>query len=155
RVLEFGTAAGRPETLGIFGGMLFAIRYHQGRVDEVADVFIDAARDYPSIAALRSAIPFMLCEIGRLDEAHERLNAEDSTGFEFPVDTTWLASMGNLIDAAATTGDHPAARQLMERVSPYANQLIAPAGPVVNGSIARPLARAATLLGDYDLAERW
>jgi class 3 adenylate cyclase/tetratricopeptide (TPR) repeat protein len=154
-VLQIGTAADHPDTLGIYGGLLFAIRHHQGRINEISDLLIEAARDNPSIAALRSALPFMLCEIGRIDEATERLSTEASTGFDFPYDTTWLAAMGNVIDAAATTGDQAAARTLIQRVSPFADQVVAPAGPVVNGAIARPLARAATLLGDYQQAEHW
>jgi tetratricopeptide (TPR) repeat protein len=33
--------------------------------------------------------------------------------------------------------------------------VISPSGVVVLGAVARPLARAATLLGDYDQAEAW
>jgi class 3 adenylate cyclase/tetratricopeptide (TPR) repeat protein len=153
--LELGTAAGEPERLGAFGGFLFAIRQYQGRIDEIAEVFLDAARDSPSIAALRSAVIQMLCEIGRLDEARERLAAEASSGFDFPYDGTWLSAMANLLDAAAIIQDHAVARTLVERVAPYANHVIALGGSMVNGATARPLARAATILGDYDQAEAW
>ena len=67
------------------------IRHHQGRLDEIADFFLDAARDNPSIAVLRAPSSSMLSELGRMDEAHERLTAEAATGFDFPYDETWLA----------------------------------------------------------------
>jgi len=63
--------------------------------------------------------------------------------------------MANLIEASVTVGDPQAARALTELLVPYADQVIVPGGVVVNGALARPLARAATLLGDYDQAERW
>ncbi len=138
-----------------FGGFLRAIREHQGRLDEIADVFIDAARDNPSIAALRSAVVYLLGSLGRIDEAREQLAAEAAAGFDFPYDGTWLASMANLLDAAATVQDRAAARTLVERVAPFATHVIALGGMKTNGAIARPLARAATVLGDYDLAEQW
>ncbi len=40
-------------------------------------------------------------------------------------------------------------------VSPYATQVLVPGSTIVHGAIARPLARAATLLGSYDQAEEW
>ncbi len=51
RALELGIAASAsPTRFGAYGGFLYAIRVHQGRLDEIADFFIDAARDNPSIA---------------------------------------------------------------------------------------------------------
>ncbi len=155
RTLALGTTAGSPEALGAFGAMLYLIRFHQGRIDEIADFFIDVARDNPSIAVLRASVLFMLSELGRIDEARGRLAAEVANGFDFPYDDTWLSSMANLIDAAATTGDSAAASVLIERVAPFASHVISPSSVLVRGAVARPLARAATLLGDYDQAEAW
>jgi tetratricopeptide (TPR) repeat protein len=63
--------------------------------------------------------------------------------------------MANLMDAAATVENNAAARLLIDRLKPFANQVIVPLGPAVNGAVARPLARCATVLGDYDQAEDW
>jgi tetratricopeptide (TPR) repeat protein len=97
----------------------------------------------------------MLCEVARTDEAHELLTAEAANQFDFPYDGLWLTSLANLTEVAAITGDRSIAQLLVERLAPYANHIIAPAGTVVNGPVARQLARAATLLGDYDQAEEW
>ncbi len=154
RTLEIGNE-GIPEALGAFGGVLYAVRQHQGRLDEIAELLIDVARDNPSIAALRSAIPSMLGELGRIDKARDRLSVEADTGFDFPYEGTWMAAMCNLTDAAATTGHLAAANALVERLAPFAGHVIAPSGVLVQGAAARPLARAATVLGDYDQAEQW
>jgi hypothetical protein len=97
----------------------------------------------------------MLCELGRIEEARALLVTETAAGFDYPYDSIWLSAMANLTDSAATVEDHAAARLLIDRLTPFANQVIVPLGPVVNGAMARPLARCATVLGDYDQAEAW
>ena len=82
--VELASAAGVPEALAVFGGLLYYIRLHQGRLDEIADLFIEAGCDNPSIASLRSAVTLMLSELGRTDEVRERLSAEAANGFHFP-----------------------------------------------------------------------
>jgi tetratricopeptide (TPR) repeat protein len=153
-MLQKGTAANVPEVLASYGGLLYAIREHQGRLDEIADFFLDAARENPSIAALRSAAILLCCELDRVDEARERLAAEAARDFDFPYDTIWIAAMANLLDAAANLGDRAAARTLVDRLTPIATQLIVPS-VVVNGTLARPLARCVALFGEYDQAEAW
>jgi tetratricopeptide (TPR) repeat protein len=152
--LELGISAGRPEALATFGGILYPIRQHQGRVDEIADLFIDAARDNPSQAALRAIVPRLMCEVGRTGEANERLGDEARHGFDFPHDTTYLAALTALVEAAALTRHEESARLLLELLTPFATHVLS-AGPTVIGSVARPLARAATMLGNYDQAEQW
>jgi class 3 adenylate cyclase/tetratricopeptide (TPR) repeat protein len=155
KVLELGSAAGSPDTFGAYGGLLYNIRWHQGRLDEIADLFLDAARDNPSIAALRAAVPMLLCELGRVDEACDRLAAEAATGFDFPFDGLWLTEMHDLLDAVATTEDRVDARTLVDSAAPFATHVVAPGPSLIHGAMARPLARAATVLGEYDQAEEW
>jgi class 3 adenylate cyclase/tetratricopeptide (TPR) repeat protein len=155
RALQLGTAAAREDAFGVYGGLMYAIRRGQGRVDEIADLFLAVARDNPSIAALRAAIPLMLCDLHRVDEARERLVAETATDFDLPYDMTWLASMSFFLDVAATTAERTAAQRLVDRLAPYSAQVLAAGSVVVEGALARPLARAATLLGDYDQAQEW
>jgi hypothetical protein len=154
-LLEAGTIAGEREVLAAYGGFLFAIRQHQGRLDEIVDFILDAARDNPWLSALRSTTISMLCDLGRMDEARPLLAAELASGLDYPFDSLWLAAMGNLTDAAASLTDPAAARALTDRLKRYANQVIVPEGKVVSGAFARPLARAATVLGEYDQAEAW
>ena len=153
--LELGIAAGVPEALGVFGGLMYVIRQHQGRLDEIVDFFAEAARENPSIAVLRAAVPEMLCEVGRIDEARDLLDVEAAGGFDFPYDDTWLAAMVDLANVAAPTGRQAVARILVERLAPFADHVVAPSAVLVQGAVARPLARLATLLGDHDQAEAW
>jgi tetratricopeptide (TPR) repeat protein len=155
RALELGTAADRPDALGAFGGILYLCRWHQGRIDEIVDFLIDVARDNPAIAVLRTIIPNTLCHLGRFEEARERLAVEAATAFDLQYDFSWLSMMHDLLDAGATVGDVDVCRTLIERVAPYSDQVAAVSPVIVNGAVARPLARAATVIGDYDRAEAW
>ena len=85
------------------------LRRMQGRLDEIMDFFLEIARANPSVAALRVAIPFMLCELGRVEEARENLAVEAALGFELPYDSLWLHGMGRYLEAAAIVGDSSAA----------------------------------------------
>jgi tetratricopeptide (TPR) repeat protein len=152
--LELGISAGTDTALATFGGYLFAIRQHQGRVDEMADLFIDAARDNPSHTSLRAIVVLLLCEVGRTGEAAERLAEEARHGFDFPHDNIYLAALTPLVEAAVVTRHEESAHALLERLTPFASHVIG-GGTSVIGSVARPLARAATMLGDYDQAEQW
>jgi class 3 adenylate cyclase/tetratricopeptide (TPR) repeat protein len=155
RALEIGTAGAVSEAMAAFGGLLYNIRQHQGRLGEIVDFFLNVARDNPSIRALRAVIPAMLCEVGRVEEARERLAAEAAEGFDLPFDGLWLEGMKNLLDGAASISDIDGARTLVNRAAPYADEVIADGPLLVSGSIARPLARAATVIGDHDQAEEW
>jgi class 3 adenylate cyclase/tetratricopeptide (TPR) repeat protein len=155
RALELGTAAGAPDALGAFGGLLYNIRRQQGRLDEIADFFLDVARDNPSIVSLRVAIPMLLGELGRIDEAAERLAAEAETNYEIPYHMIWMDGMENLLQAAAYVGDRATARALVHRGAPFAMQVDSPTATLVRGAFARPLACCATVLGEYDQAEEW
>jgi hypothetical protein len=66
-----------------------------------------------------------------------------------------MLGMSRYLEAAATIGDLNAARLLVDRVAPYATQVMAGSASIVLGAAARPLARAATVLGKYDQAEEW
>jgi hypothetical protein len=153
--LELGTAAGEPATLASYGGLLLGIRQHQGRLDEFIDLLIDTVRENPSVPELRSAIPNMLCDVDRIDEARERFAIEAASDFDYPYHTTWLAGMVNVTDAAATLRHHDACSTLIERLTPYVDHVVAAGATTVTGALARPLARAATVIEHYDDAEQW
>jgi hypothetical protein len=104
---------------------------------------------------MRAAVVDMLSHIGRVDEARERLTDLAATGFDFATDATWLNSMMRLLDAAVVTQSPAIAEDLMDRIAPYANQVVSPETNIVHCSIARPLGRAATLLGDFGKAEEY
>jgi class 3 adenylate cyclase/tetratricopeptide (TPR) repeat protein len=154
-MLELGNAAGAAEAIGSYGGLVYAICEHRGTTDTIVEFFVQAAVDNPSIVALQSAVTMLLADLGRLDEASARLDAELAAGFgDYPYDGLWLVTMSNLADAAATTGRTDVSRALVELLRPFADHVVS-TGATVNGAMARCLGRAATVLGDFDQAEGW
>ena len=105
-----------PDAPGAFGGMLYDIRCQQGRLDEIADFFLDVARDNPSIAALRAAIPMHALRA----RTHRRGARTPRRGGRrrlrrIPYDVTWLNGMNNFLDAARRPPAIAAQRRTLRR----------------------------------------
>jgi tetratricopeptide (TPR) repeat protein len=149
-VLELGLATGQPEAFGVYGGVLFVLRDTQGRLDEVAEVIEQAARDVPQIDALRPALAYTWSQLGDLDRAREWYERDASTQFrDLTPSSQWLASMGTAANAAIVLGDRDGAETLMELLVPYRSRLIYTGGTIA-GSPALTLGQLATFLERYD-----
>jgi tetratricopeptide (TPR) repeat protein len=146
------TAANYPDALAVYGGLLFTIRREQGRINEIADLLIDAARDNPGLAVLRATVGIVHCDRDDLDAARASFAGDDDFLDSFPYDFTWMSAMTNLADVAVALGDRDAAEGILRRLEPYANQNVAVAGVCV-GSASRPIARLQALLGHDDIAD--
>lgn len=140
-------------SLAGYGGTLYEIRNAQGRLDEIVDIFADAAEANPAITALRAALMDLYCGLGRLDEA--RVLFEPDVASEFatvPRDHVWTTAMAHYADSAVVLQDVRAARCLYEEIHPFAHLVIYPLGPIL-GSLARPAGRLAHLLGHAQESE--
>jgi tetratricopeptide (TPR) repeat protein len=150
--LALAARAGMVESMGAYGGQLFNIRAHQGRLGELAELFAAAAEENASIDALRAAVIAVCLATGNVDEARRRYRDERAAGFDFTFQYSWFQCMGELSDAAVELGDHEGAATLYDRLSPYAERLsfvhAVPPRPM-----ARSLGRLAALLGRHDDAE--
>lgn len=153
QVLEIGTRIGQAEALSMYGAQLFRIRHEQGRLSEIVDLVAHAAADNPTLPSLRAALIEVYCELGRRDEARALFAHDVASDFsDFPLDIVWLTSMVRCADSAAELGDRDAAEVLYQRLAPFAD-MVAGNPATVAGSVARPLGRLATLLGQCDAAE--
>ena len=151
--LELGMRIGAPEATAAYGGFLYEMRRRQGRLDEIAELFVQAVADFPAVAVLRSVVVELHCATGRLDEARALFEPDVATRFaEFPRDVTWTSAMSSCADNAIDLGHRPAARILYDLLRPYPDR-IAYSNASVHGSTARPLGRLAHLLGRHREAE--
>jgi len=150
--MALGTRTGVVEALASYGGQLHDIRMAQGRRQEIAQLFIDAATQYPTIASLRNAAIGLCFEVGDLAEARRRYDDEVARGFSYPRSSQWLGAMDGAVDGNLAVGDPAGAAILYEQLLPYADravyQIATPARPV-----ARSLGCLATRLGRFDEAE--
>jgi tetratricopeptide (TPR) repeat protein len=151
-ILAIGLETGYPNALAVYGGMLFELRREQGRVDEIADLFIDAARDNPSLAVLRATVGLLHCEMGDFDGARAVFETDDETLDAYPYNATWLTSMAIGADTAVALDDRDAAARFLTRLAPHRTRTIFNGGTFF-GATSRPIARLHVLLGNPDEAD--
>src|SRR4029078_9664528 len=146
--MALGTRTGVVEALASYGGQLHDIRMAQGRRQEIAQLFIDAATQYPTIASLRNAAIGWCFEIGDLAEARRRYDDEVARGFSYPRNSQWLGAMEGAVDGNLAVGDPAGGAIPCGPLLPYADravyQIATPARPV-----ARSLGCLATRLGRF------
>jgi DNA-binding CsgD family transcriptional regulator len=138
---------------GSYGIQMFNIRREQGRLAEMAPVV--RMIDRKGRGVWRPGLAAVLAELGMTQEAGRELRHVMLEGLERERRSLWMAALVYLTDAAALLEDADAAELLYRELSPYsgANVII---GYLVAcfGSADRYLGTLATVLGEWDLAER-
>jgi tetratricopeptide (TPR) repeat protein len=147
---EAGTASGQPDAVVVFGGLLFNIRYQQGRLGELVEGLVRLAGKPDSLAVLRASAALALIESDRADEARELALVEDFQSV--PWDLIWPQAMFIWADACSRLGLGDRAGELYELLGPFSGQL-AVSGTTLSGSIDWALGRLATTLQQYEHAE--
>jgi tetratricopeptide (TPR) repeat protein len=148
---EAGTAAGEPDAPIPFGVQLFAVRYFQGRLGELADQSVQIARRGDSLAGHRPGAALALIEGGREDEARELALAEDLQSV--PWEQGWSSAMILWAVVCARLGAVDRVGELYELLAPFSGQ-IAANGVAVFGTFAWALGTLAATLERYEQAER-
>ncbi len=150
---EIGEASGQPDTLLFRAIQQFGVRFEQGRLAEVRELFVGALDLNPDFLGMRALAGLVDAELGRLDEAEacfEDLAASRFT--DIPVDNIWSVTTTILVLLAARFGDRPRSRVLHDLLVPYSD-LIAGTPALWLGSVSHYLGLLATTLGRYDDAE--
>jgi class 3 adenylate cyclase/tetratricopeptide (TPR) repeat protein len=151
--LAVASDIGAPEALGAWGAVLFDLRLHQGRVEELIDAFAQTAAENPAIPALRVLLASGYCLVGRTDEATPLFEHDVSTGFtEIPRDVTWTTAMVWAQECAVALRHQEAAAILYDLLDPFGDIVGFPFASS-NGSVARSLGRLAHLLEQPDAAQ--
>ena len=155
QIRDLGRAAGEPDARGQSMVLLFQIRFEQGRLAEVEEAFVEAAREFP-IPALRGLLAVLYCELDRPREARLVFDKLADSGFSFPSDVIWLRGMTECAAACAHLGDAARATVLYDLLAPYPDQFAtALYGGVVSGSVAHYLGILTTVLGRFDEGEAY
>jgi tetratricopeptide (TPR) repeat protein len=146
-----GTDGDQPDAVLLYAGQQFWLRSDQGRVDEVIDLVEQSVEDYPGLPVWRGGYAYLLCEIGRGDEALALLAEED---FEaLPHDFLRLAGLAYWADVCANVGAVEFADDLYARLEPFRDQVIGNGVSMV-GSVNHFLGRLSAAAGDHDRAGR-
>ena len=148
------------DALGFTASVYFTVqdlarRKAQGGVEELEPVVRRLAEQQQSQWFSEHLV--VLCEAGRHAEARERLEAAIATGFPDPgPDVIAVGRHAEVADVLNELGDVAGlARVTYDRLLPYADQWSgAGVGGGTHGSVERPLALLAGVLGDMAAAER-
>jgi tetratricopeptide (TPR) repeat protein len=148
-----GMRAGVVEALAVYGAQLYETRWTQGRRDEIAPLFIEAAKENPSIPSLRTAVIALCFEMGDVDQARRRYDDEVAIGFSYARTMSWLSSVEGVVEAALLFDDRAGAAVLYEMLLPHSDHSVA-AIATASRPVARMLGCLATRLGRYEEAEQ-
>jgi tetratricopeptide (TPR) repeat protein len=148
---ELGSAAGLADAARILWSQLFWIRYFQGRMAEVLDVFARGASREGARSHTRALLCLILCELERPDEARpvfDALAANDFAAVGYP----WLQTLTVLAKVCPALGHAEQAAFLRDRLEPH-HALVHTMAVNTLAPVAHHLGLLTTTLGCYDEAE--
>lgn len=154
---ELGERVGDADALGWYGAHVVAIRWYQGRGQEVLTMLEELA-DSPTMAepndAFTAGLAAASAAAGRVDEARRALERLRAPGWRATRSSSnSLVTLFGMVEAADLLGDVAAARDAYALLVPYAGQPVMPSLAIACfGSVDRALGVAAGAWGDLDLA---
>ena len=158
RCYALGVDVGDADALGWYGAQLVAIRWLQGRGEEVLPLLGDLVTS-PTVAepcsGFVAAVAALAAATGDHPAARTALASLRAEGglAAVPPSSIWSATMLGACDAAYLLGDAEAAGDAYELLEPYADlPVMASLAVACFGSAHRPLGLAALTFGDVDLA---
>ncbi|MGH8974211.1 MAG: hypothetical protein ACRD0C_13560, partial [Acidimicrobiia bacterium] len=151
---EIGRAAGVPDAFHLYSAQVFWLRYDQGRLGEVVDLYVQAAARERSRSATRAAGALALTELDRGDEARAVLAPLAARSFDVsPLSITWLFETTILAEACARVGEPAWAELLYRRLAPWGDLVATAAAGAVSGSVHHYLGLLDGSMGRHDAAD--
>jgi DNA-binding SARP family transcriptional activator len=154
---ELGEAAGDPDALGWYGAHLVAIRWFQGRLDELLPLLDQLVHDSSlstvdnSYFAARAVAAAVAGDDRKAAASLARLVGPGLA--ELPRSSTWLVTMNGVAEAAYRLRDAETAAQVYELLSPFAGlPVMASLAVACFGSTHYALGIAATAMGEPERA---
>lgn len=159
RAAQRGSAVGDPDAPAYFGAMLAALRWWEGRVEEIIDLVRDIStspRLGPNDHVYVAADALLSASLGDSDQAEETLARLNGIGLRtLPQSSSWMTTQFLVAETAYLVGDAETAATVRHLLSPYGHLPVMPSLAVVClGSAERSLGLCAATMGDPDAAIR-
>ena len=146
-------ATGQPDAAVYFGGQLFVLRQHQGRLGEMASDLDRFAASAPALTIVwRTWRAAVHCEDGQYADARAQFGAAMAGLSDQPRDPIWLPAVVRLASIGARLADLDGAVGLSALLRPYEGQA-ASTGAGWAGSVAHYLGLLAAVLGEFEEAD--
>lgn len=131
---------------------LLAIRWAQGRSEEVRHIVADHGRRYPLIARWRDAL--IAAELGDVAAAHAEVERHARNDFaDLARNGLWISHLCALAEACVLIRDRARAALLHDLLLPYADRNAVPVSPMPFGPVSLRLGMLAALLGRWEVAD--
>jgi tetratricopeptide (TPR) repeat protein len=153
--LAIGQDAGSADSVTAYGAQLYAVRWLQGRIDEMEAPFRLAQEQSPNVSVYPAALALMCIESGRPRDGvqlFEPLAVHASTSIL--MDFLWMVTVVCLVEVCTALNDSARASDLYALLLPHAEQNAGVAFVLSVGSASRSLGLLATVLERWDDAER-
>jgi class 3 adenylate cyclase/DNA-binding SARP family transcriptional activator/tetratricopeptide (TPR) repeat protein len=150
---ELGSAAGSVDAARMLWTQLFWIRYEQGRMAEVLDVFSRGAGRESARSHTRVLFCLLLCELDRPDDARrvfDALAADDFAAVGYP----WFQNLVVLAKVCPALGDGGQTAFLCDWLGPHHARIPSLVGNTME-PVAHHLGLLTTALGRYDEAQAY
>lgn len=150
QTFEISTRMGDPDAVGVYGGQIGVIRWMQGRVTEMEQLYLDLQAQDPHEPLWPAVLAWLWATNGQPEAARGALElvADPAT---VPSGMHWLLTASTWAEAVALVGDDEQVDAAWSALLPYADRMVPVAmGAAVWGTTAKPLGLLALRRGDVD-----
>jgi tetratricopeptide (TPR) repeat protein len=156
RAFETGQRLGVDNNEGVMGIQMFTIRREQGRLAEIAPIVKHFVDEHGAGAAWRPGLALVYADIGEFDKALAEFQRLAVNRFSaIPRDSLWQTSLSYLSEVCCELDAAEEARILYDFLLPYQDlTVVVGNASVCLGATSRFLGQLATMLGQWDDAER-
>ena len=152
RALQIGTDGGQPDVAIVFGTQFIMVHLLRGTMGTLVPLIEQAIADNPGLPVFAAVLALAQADSDHLEEARRVLEGFVPSGFQLPLDVTWLTGMIALADAASACGDPGFAAPILDQLEPFSNQWLY-TDVATSGPVGRSVGDLLVLLGRFDEAE--
>jgi len=152
--LQVGIDGGQPDAAVIFGAQFIMVSLWRGTLRDLIPMIEQAIDDNSGLPVFVAVLALAHSEADHVEESRHLLEGFAASGFDLPLDPTWLTGMIAYADAAAELGEPEFSGPMLELLSPFADQWLY-TDVATSGPISRTLGGLATALRRYGEAESY
>ena len=152
--LKIGIDGGQPDAAVIFGAQFIMVSLWRGSLGDLIPMIKQAIDDNPGLPVFVAVLALAHSEADQTEKTRQLLQRFATTGFDLPLDPTWLTGMIAYADAAGELREPEFAGPMLEHLSPFAEQWLY-TDVATSGPLSRTLGDLATVLGRYEEAESY
>ena len=154
QALQIGIGGGQPDAPVIFGAQFIMVSLWRGTLGDLIPMIKQAIEDNSGLPVFVAVLALAYSEADDLNESRRLLEAFAATGFDLPLDPTWLTGMIAYADAAVELAEPEFAGPMLELLSPFHEQWLY-TDVATSGPISRTLGGLATVLRRYGEAQSY